>query len=90
MFAGAKIDLEELYDQKKEWDDKFGAGDDTAHSSRTVRPESTPRLSVAVLPVPHSLDLHYLSLMKSTTTTTRDQIRKKYRTIKQRRKSRKG
>jgi len=45
--AGARSDLEELYDRKKEWDHKFGPGSDTALSSKTVRPQSTPGLSVA-------------------------------------------
>jgi hypothetical protein len=48
VVAGARIDLDELYDRKREWDHKLGPGNDTAHSSRTIRPESTPRLSVAV------------------------------------------
>ena len=46
--AEARIDLERLYDQKKQWDNKFAPGNDTALSSRTVRSESTPRLSVAI------------------------------------------
>jgi len=47
VVAGARIDLEELRDRKKEWEHKFGPGNDTPHSSTSVPPKSTPRLSVA-------------------------------------------
>jgi hypothetical protein len=46
--AEARIDLERLYDQKKQWDNKFGPINDTTHSSRNVPVGPTPRLSVAV------------------------------------------
>jgi len=52
VITDASIDLEDLNDQKKEWDDKFGLGEDTAHSSTSVRPDPIATIIAPSFPRP--------------------------------------